>query len=262
MSGIDIVSRKEDGYINATMLCKAGGKEYSGWIRNSKTTEFLTELSMYLHLCRTTLIQSKQGGQEQGTWIHPRCAIHLAQWISPEFAVKITGWIEELLASGSVKIDRPIGSFTLMNDNDKDAIEMEIKDFSKNSNNPCVYVAYIGNSMIKVGYSDNITLRNLKHQSSESKFQQFRIVGIYEVSGKPVEKILHDYLIKDKIEFGKQKEIYKIHSTLKEFNLEIATFLSQNDLKLMVKILREELIQKNKQIYDLQKQLQSLSQSI
>jgi hypothetical protein len=72
------------------MLCKAGGKEYSGWIRNSKTTEFLTELSMYLHLCRTTLIQSKQGGQEQGTWIHPRCAIHLAQWISPEFAVKIT----------------------------------------------------------------------------------------------------------------------------------------------------------------------------
>jgi hypothetical protein len=41
------------------------------------------------------LVQIKKGGvkNEQGTWVHPQVAIHLAQWLSPTFAVKVSKWV-------------------------------------------------------------------------------------------------------------------------------------------------------------------------
>lgn len=38
----------------------------------------------------------------QGTWIHRRVAIHLAQWCNAKFAVRVSGWVEELLTTGRV----------------------------------------------------------------------------------------------------------------------------------------------------------------
>jgi hypothetical protein len=45
LGGIEVISRVEDGYINATQLCKAGGKDFKQWHRNDKTKEFLEKLS-------------------------------------------------------------------------------------------------------------------------------------------------------------------------------------------------------------------------
>ena len=49
------------------------------------------------------LIQINKGGvsQQQGTWVHPRIATHLAMWISPKFAAHVTGWIEEWKATSA-----------------------------------------------------------------------------------------------------------------------------------------------------------------
>ncbi|WP_419902348.1 KilA-N domain-containing protein [Kiloniella sp.] len=37
----------------------------------------------------------------QGTWVHPKVAIHLAQWLSPEFAVQVTNWVFDWMNGGS-----------------------------------------------------------------------------------------------------------------------------------------------------------------
>jgi len=143
-----------------------------------------------------------------------------------------------------VKIIKPISSLTQLSEKDTEAISLEITDFSQNSNNSCIYIAYIGNSLVKVGFSESISNRNMKHQNSESIYNQFRIIGILEVSGKHMEKLLHEYLLKDKVEYGKQKEIYKPRQTLRNFIIEITTFLCNNDMKMMVQILQKE----NKQL--------------
>ena len=40
LQGINIIARKEDGYINLNQLCKAGGKEFREWKKIKKVRHF------------------------------------------------------------------------------------------------------------------------------------------------------------------------------------------------------------------------------
>jgi len=62
--------RQEDGYINATSLCKSVGREFHTWNRSKTTIAFIKELSYDTQICGTDLIQIQQGGEPhlQGTW--------------------------------------------------------------------------------------------------------------------------------------------------------------------------------------------------
>ena len=98
---------RKDGMVNATSLCKAGNKLFGDYKRNKQTDEYLHALSAVMEIPITALINIKQGGNnkyEQGTWVHRKVAIHLAQWISPYFAVQVSRWIDELLICGSVTL--------------------------------------------------------------------------------------------------------------------------------------------------------------
>ena len=90
-----IFQRQEDGYLHATTMCKAAGKHWAGYARLDTTNAYLKALSFDVQIPTSKLIQSKKGGdiKKQGTWIHPKVAIHLAQWLSPEFAVHVTNWV-------------------------------------------------------------------------------------------------------------------------------------------------------------------------
>lgn len=92
-----IYQRVSDGYLNATVLCKAAGKLWSNYYKASNTQEFVNELSSVLQIGRTDLIRTIQGGKPelQGTWVHPDIAINLGQWLSPKFAVKVSQRIRE-----------------------------------------------------------------------------------------------------------------------------------------------------------------------
>ena len=103
IEGMNVICRSSDGYINATQLCKAGGKEFKAYMRIEKTSQFLHELSESVKIFTDSLIKYEDfGPQNRATWVHPRVAINIAQWISPKFDVKVTGWIHELLVCGSV----------------------------------------------------------------------------------------------------------------------------------------------------------------
>lgn len=95
-----ISQRVSDGYVNATAMCKAAGKLMADYNRLSTTRPFLDELSSVMGIPITELIQSVQGGDYrlQGTWVHPRVAIHLAQWLSPKFSVLVSGWVFEWMS--------------------------------------------------------------------------------------------------------------------------------------------------------------------
>ena len=98
-----IHQRVKDGYINATAMCKAAGKQWNDYWRLKSTPEFANELFSDTGIPVSELIQSIKGGVPylQGTWVHPRVAIHLAQWLSPKFAVKVSKWVFDWM-SGKV----------------------------------------------------------------------------------------------------------------------------------------------------------------
>jgi hypothetical protein len=92
-----IRQRVSDGYLSATDMCKANGKLYGNYIATNPTKEYLKELSLDMKLPVPQLVEVKRGGRydQQGTWVHPRVATHLAMWLSPKFAVKVSKWVEE-----------------------------------------------------------------------------------------------------------------------------------------------------------------------
>lgn len=100
-----IQQRAADGYINATAMCKAAGREWSSYRRSAEA--FIVALEGSLQIRRDVLVQSISTGanDSRGTWVHPQVAIHLAQWLSPEFAVKVTEWVYEWM-SGKHPSDR------------------------------------------------------------------------------------------------------------------------------------------------------------
>lgn len=101
----EINQRMIDGYINATALCQASGKQLGQYTNNASTKAFLEELSSDIGIPISELVQSVKGGipQFQGTWVHPQVAINLAQWASPKFAVLVSKWVFEWMNGNTPK---------------------------------------------------------------------------------------------------------------------------------------------------------------
>lgn len=93
--GSIIQQRPDDGYINATAMCKAANKLWADYNRLTTTQAFFSALSTDMGIPISTLVQSVKGGtaEHQGTWVHPQVSVHLAQWLSPQFAVKVSQWV-------------------------------------------------------------------------------------------------------------------------------------------------------------------------
>jgi uncharacterized C2H2 Zn-finger protein len=102
----DVVEcRKKDGYVNATQLCKAGGKKISHWINLESTKKIISVLASNAGIPALNLIEKNVGGNHSSTWIHPDLAIQLAQWLSPEFALQVSSWIRTLFVDGKVEVN-------------------------------------------------------------------------------------------------------------------------------------------------------------
>lgn len=90
--------RPEDGYLNASAMCKANGKLWADFWRTDRCTQYLEALSTVMGKPITGasgLVQSQRGGTSQGTWVHPDVATELARWISPSFSVFVNQWFRE-----------------------------------------------------------------------------------------------------------------------------------------------------------------------
>ena len=134
--------------------------------------------------------------------------------------------------------NRPLSQLLNATEFDREAREIEHSyDWSKNSNCPVIYIAYIGcienHGLIKVGFSDSkFDERLSKHISSESQYDQFRLLDTFEVSGKPIEDTLHNLLQVNRYPFKAQREVYKTTSNIRDFIHTVEKLLSDNDYKL------------------------------
>ena len=93
--------RLSDGFINATKMCKSGGKLWGHYRENATTELFLQKLSKQVNIPVSSLILSQRGGNHSGTWVHHRIALHLAWWISVDFSLQVTELVFRYL-SGQV----------------------------------------------------------------------------------------------------------------------------------------------------------------
>lgn len=96
-----IEQRADDGYINATAICRVAGKHWHNYTVES-TGHFLRALSAKTNISTSVLIQyvpDGKGGHD--VWIHPKVAIHFAQWLSGDFAVQVAEWVYEWMNGGA-----------------------------------------------------------------------------------------------------------------------------------------------------------------
>src|SRR5487761_2759452 len=100
IQGEIISQRAKDGYINATAMCKAAGKQFGHYYETKPTKSFMIQLSSDIGIPISELIQTHKGGNLslQGTWVHPQVAINLATWLSAKFAVMVSKWVMDWMS--------------------------------------------------------------------------------------------------------------------------------------------------------------------
>ena len=99
INDIVIISRPIDHYIDATQLCKAGGKKFEDWLSLDSTKEFTREIESIRGIPSLLLIETNKGDTSRfrrGSWIHFDLSIQLAQWLSPTIAIQVTSWLRTL----------------------------------------------------------------------------------------------------------------------------------------------------------------------
>ena len=95
-----VEQRGDNGYINATALCKAAGKRWHNYVRQETTGHFLRALEAKTRISALVLIQEVRVAGVTAMWVHPKVAIHLAQWLSADFAVQVSEWVYDWASAG------------------------------------------------------------------------------------------------------------------------------------------------------------------
>ena len=119
VNGVVIQQRRSDGFINATAMAVAHGKNIADWFRTQDSFEYLTAFAddlgveinygishnssiMSISAAYPTLVISKRGSPDNGggTWVYPDIAIKVAQWCNKPFEIQVIRWIKEWLTTG------------------------------------------------------------------------------------------------------------------------------------------------------------------
>jgi len=87
--------RQSDGYFNATLMCQSAGREMREYNRQKGTRSYLARLSAIVGKSTKDLVST--GARSEGTWVHRKVAIHLAQWISDDFSLWVTDLVERFV---------------------------------------------------------------------------------------------------------------------------------------------------------------------
>lgn len=108
--GSATVAFRADGYLNATAIAAHFGKQPRDYLKTEQTQQYIAALAENLSVKTKILtkenqiVSVKRGGDEQGTWLHPKLAIHFARWLDPKFAVWCDEQIEQLLSGSQPKL--------------------------------------------------------------------------------------------------------------------------------------------------------------
>ncbi|UOX38656.1 KilA N domain protein [Finch poxvirus] len=102
----ELIMMKDNNYINATKLCKLGGKNLKHWLENKQSKDLIKELEDINSVCKPfpagrnssqleiIITVSDEGKNDKkyevaGSYVHQDPLPHIASWISPSFAIKV-----------------------------------------------------------------------------------------------------------------------------------------------------------------------------
>lgn len=162
------IEARSDGFINATQLCKAGGKKFNNWYQLDHTKELINELIAETGYPASAIVDIKKGGNDktaQGSWIHPDLAIQLSMWISPQFAIKVSRWVREIAITGKTQFvpksnDELIKLQLELQENQDKFKKLETnhkklllkREYHKFKNGHCLYIIQVNENHLKIGY--------------------------------------------------------------------------------------------------------------
>jgi len=93
-----VLIRKKDGYINASKLCKDGGKKFNDWSRMQSSEKFIEEFKGSAgHHVEPIEVNMAGLYETRGTYAHPLIIPHIASWISAEFAFRVSHIVNDHL---------------------------------------------------------------------------------------------------------------------------------------------------------------------
>lgn len=95
-----------DGWINATDVAKRFGKRPVDWLKQEETREYLVALGEALKCDPESLLKTKRGRHDGGTWLHPKLGVRFAQWLDVRFAVWCDMQVDALLRSDVSVVQR------------------------------------------------------------------------------------------------------------------------------------------------------------
>jgi len=84
------ISRRQDGFINLTQMCKVDGKRLDHWKRQKQTQEYIRVLGQSL---QGEVVYSEEGANGS-TWGHLKLAEYLSLWLSQASSRKTSKFFE------------------------------------------------------------------------------------------------------------------------------------------------------------------------
>lgn len=92
----------EMNFLDATSIAKHFDKYVKDYLKTAQTQDYISALAENLSvgniiLTANDLVIVRQGGVNQGTWLHPKLAVNFARWLSADFAVWCDLKIDELI---------------------------------------------------------------------------------------------------------------------------------------------------------------------
>ena len=89
-----VIMMKRNCYINATKLCKEGGKRFDHWLANQQSKDFIEEVKKASPALSgdapIITITGGSNGDIRGTYCHRDLIPFIASWVSPKFALAVS----------------------------------------------------------------------------------------------------------------------------------------------------------------------------
>jgi len=93
-----VLIRRKDGYINASKLCKDGGKLIGNWSQMQGSKQYVEEFKGSIGIPIDPLEAIVTGSNDtRGTYAHPLLIPHIASWVSPKFAIMVSKIVNNYL---------------------------------------------------------------------------------------------------------------------------------------------------------------------
>jgi hypothetical protein len=89
---------------NATLMAQAHKKSFKDWYKTDKAKSYIEARRKKLLLTENQMVVVRNGGNDNGSWIHESLILRFAQWLSTEFEIWCDEKIAELLRTGKVEL--------------------------------------------------------------------------------------------------------------------------------------------------------------